>query len=500
MNNKKLEKFAHLLNNQELSVIFNNTTYKNEQLIQIVFNNIRKWNDNGHFFIECGYVLAVGENSFQFLLYILIASVLNLKIILITPKQIEYFYSNDINNEIEFILTFRHLSNCSKKLLYCTLNNDLERVISYYELNINLIGQSTIMFCTSGTTSQFKIAKYQEYILYQNAHLVGNYLGLSAKDRCLCVFNVGYMYGFSVTMSMLIKGGSVVLPTPTISSQVILEYLLHENITLLPIVGGMINSLFDVACGKFFPNLTIINASDKIYVNLVEKILKLAPIFWNNMGQTESGPRIFALPIYSENIHNLQQYSHNGVIALGYPVHKDIMIEIRDDNGQIVQDGKIGELFYKTKFGMIGYLNNIDSIANDWRSSGDLVYKNSNGMVYWVSRKSQSIKFNGIFVNLNLLQISFEEIEFINQAFFVVDDKYNKIYGFFNILNYENRCLSNNEIKIQINNYYIKQFPLYPRLSLIFFLSEFPKTESGKINIHSLLFQARELLNITQEM
>jgi acyl-coenzyme A synthetase/AMP-(fatty) acid ligase len=485
-----MEKFSNLFkHNNRWRVRFNNIEYMARDILHILFGNMKSWECNATSLNKEKYILVVGENSFHYLLFIFLASCFNLKIIITNHKQSSFFDKQNFE-DIEYIISTRKITSSNKKLLLMDINLDLKDESFQIDLSKIKDKQAEIVFCTSGTTGDFKMAMYYEHKLYQNAKIVGDYMEISKNENCLCMFHLGYMYGFSVTMSVLIKGGFVILERSTLMPSAIIEYLVKDSITLLPIIGKIVDELIPhVQKDMFFPELKIINASDKIYVSHVEKIFKLAPIFWNNMGQTEAGPRLFSLKILKND--DIERYSYNGVIALGMPVNDGIKIAVKNESGADCQDGEIGELFYKTKFGMENYLNFKNDSDDKWRSSGDIVCKKDNGIVYWIGRKSQLIKCNGVFINPNLLHVFFEKLPFVASCFFVSDDTSNKIYGFFVIR--KKTCTDKDSILTQINKHYINNFPLYPRIDKIIFLSDFPKTESGKIHIQEL----KELASIS---
>ncbi len=479
------KKFSALLGQSATwQILFNEQIYKAYDIHEIIFANLEKWDYQKLNSPEAGYVLAIGDNSFHYLLYIFLASILGIRIILINSKHLQYFENPDNCLNIKYIISTRKTLSTNKEVLHFETNIKLTRDPVFNRPPINNLEQAEIIFCTSGTTDNFKLVKYYEHNLYINAEMVANYMEFSTHDRCLCMFPLNYMYGFSVTMSMLIKNGFLILEQSAISPQAIVEYLYDERITVLPLIGSIVDNLMPhINNNMFFPNLKVLNASDKITVEQVKKIFKFAPIFWNNMGQTESGPRLFAIKIMKHEENKLKKYSHDNIIALGYPAHKDIKIAIRDEKNIECKDGEIGELNYKTPFAMEGYLNYKNINKGDWISSGDLAFKAKNGLVFFVGRKSQSIKINGTFVNVNLLHFYFKRVSFIKECFFMVD-KNNKICGFFNVdftfVQDENAAVN------LIQEHYKEKFKLYPRISKLSFIKELPKTDSGKIQLKAL--------------
>lgn len=491
-------KFSSLLNSETCwAVEWNNRRFDSRIIKSIIAKNINSWKNIKHEFFKNKYYLVVGDNSLEYLTYVFLASCLGIKIILISRKQIEYFSKNDFSDKIAGVISSGDIEIRKYANIKFDFYLDEKRLITKQSEVIEVDGniEAELVFCTSGTTSEFKMARYRESRLYKNASVVSDYLGLSKDDVCLCMFPFSYMYGFSCTFSTLIRGGRVIFERPTLPALGIIEYIQAENITLLPIVASIVDKLSPHLAGLYFSNLKVINASDKIYVKHADEILRFSPVFWNNMGQTESGPRLFSLKIKSKNRGRLDKLSYNNVIALGRPVDKGVQVKIVNKAGIECAKGEVGELFYNTIFSMEGYLNLFEDklhLSPIWRSSGDLVFEGEQGMVYWVGRKSQLLKVNGIFVNVNLLHRYFDELPYVDSSFFTINEKINEINAYFII---DWKIISDEQaVRSMINSLYAKNFKLYPRISNLYFIDEFPRTESGKIEIKKLNAIASKLL------
>ena len=232
----------------------------------------------------------------------------------------------------------------------------------------------------------------------------------------------------------------------------------------------------------YFENLTILNASDCIYQHHVHDILSICPAFWNNFGQTESGPRIFTLQINHRIMNQSALYSQSGVVALGKPVDPTIHIAILNEEGKECDTPEIGELYYQSPFRMEGYLDTDGSlISKNQIASGDLVYRNEDGNVCWVGRKNEIVKINGKYMNIGLLHQYFDSVDGVKKSYFIYDDK-KGLFGFFVMDNLH----SENDIKDKIISLYKQRFPTYPRICRLIAVEEIPSTLSGKTKYSSL--------------
>ena len=75
-------------------------------------------------------------------------------------------------------------------------------------------------------------------------------------------------------------------------------------------------------------------------------------------------------------------------------------LEVRDDNGRVVNQGEVGELAVKGRVVMRGYLGNADATRNTmtddgWLRTGDLARRSRFGLVEFVGRKKEVINHGG---------------------------------------------------------------------------------------------------------
>lgn len=76
-----------------------------------------------------------------------------------------------------------------------------------------------------------------------------------------------------------------------------------------------------------------------------------------------------------------------------------VMMAVRDEAGNILGPGNEGELWFKSRYTSIRYLNNQvetdKSFQNGWIRTGDLGYYDSNGFVYVVERLKEVFHYFG---------------------------------------------------------------------------------------------------------
>ena len=257
-----------------------------------------------------------------------------------------------------------------------------------------------LVFSTSGTTGKPKRVLCAESRLIGNAAMVAAYLGLQASDRTLCTFPVHFMYGLSTSLCTLLTGGHIdycdFLHPGLLASKV--EQL---GVTVLPVIGDWADGLSErwQQLGYAPQRLLLLNASDRLTLQQAATLLPHATALWNNFGQTESGPRMFAINL--SQIADLDSVSYRGTIAPGFPAFDALELRIAPADDA---DG-CGVLSYRTPYAMLGYLNDDGSITPppEWIASGDLFRRAANGAYLWAGRAAHTIKVNGQFVSLRAL-------------------------------------------------------------------------------------------------
>lgn len=256
-----------------------------------------------------------------------------------------------------------------------------------------------LVFNTSGTTGKPKRVLCAESRLIGNAAMVAGYLGLQASDRTLCTFPVHFMYGLSTSLCTLLTGGHIEY-CDFLHSGLLASKVVEHGITVLPVIGDWADGLSErwQQLGHVPQRLLLLNASDRLTRQQAETLLPHASALWNNFGQTESGPRMFAVDL--SQIEDLGSVTYFGTIAPGFPAFDTLQLRIAGDE----HDG-CGELSYRTPYAMLGYLNDDGSIAPapEWIASGDLFRRAANGAYLWAGRAAHTIKVNGQFVSLRAL-------------------------------------------------------------------------------------------------
>lgn len=282
--------------------------------------------------------------------------------------------------------------------------------------------ESRLVFSTSGTTGKPKRVICAESRLIGNAAMVADYLGLQADDRTLCTFPVHYMYGLSTTLCTLLTGGHIDY-CDFLHPDLLAAKVMASGVTVLPLIGDWADGLAQRWSQARFapPRLLLLNASDRLTQAQARTLLPFGSALWNNFGQTESGPRLFAINL--SQIADLDSVTYRGTIAPGFPAFAQLELHIAHSDDI---DG-CGVLSYRSPYAMLGYLNDDGSVTppDDWIASGDLFRRAANGAYLWAGRAAHTIKVNGQFVSLRALAddlLSYQTVTGVGYARGQVDE------------------------------------------------------------------------------
>ena len=333
--------------------------------------------------------------------------------------------------------------------------------------------KAQFVFCTSGSTGKAKRVVHCETGLVNNALVVSNYLGLTQTDSSYCVFPMQYMYGLSTTLCAL-HSGSEISYGEFVSPSLVASYAMKNHVTVLPILGEWSYELSQVWLSGFEPNrLILLNASDRLLQSQALEVMPWATAFWNNLGQTESGPRIFALEL--KQFTDLNEVCHNNTVSVGYPGDESIKVKLVNKS----VDTGVGNLYYKTPFKMVGYLLDCGEVQSveAFSDSGDLFKQDEQGRWHWVTRSSHTIKVNGELVPLTSLTNKILNFEAVSGVGYVTNKKGE-------LCTFVESSDVNEALHTELTS--LMTHTLRGKRSRVSLVPKLPRTENGKLDLSEL--------------
>ena len=359
-----------------------------------------------------------------------------------------------------------------EKAFFVETNSDI------FKLNHNDIFKdkfcetSSIIF-TSGTTSKPKGVKLtHKNILTATSNIV-KMINLQTNDIEINSLSLSHSFGLGCLHAIFLQSATALFFKNTINLKEILKYGKQEcatgfvgvPATFYQIINSFTELLSSIQSIRYFLTNTAPMKKESIL-----KIINSFPKsnFYTYYGLTEASRSTFLL--FNDNLEKLESV---GKTPSG------VEIKILNDDGKILLDEQIGEIYIKGDHVIENYWNNTKadkSIVDGWLKTGDLGYFDSDGFLFLKSRKDDLINVAGEKFVPEEVELVIKEIPEISEA--AVIGIPNELFGQLPIAFVE----KNNEIESSlILNHCIQKLERFKIPTKIIFLDEIPKTDSGKI-------------------
>ncbi len=330
---------------------------------------------------------------------------------------------------------------------------------------------------TSGTTGSPKGVTLSHGNLSSNVRSIQQYLQLNAADRVLNVLPFYYSYGNSVLHTHLAVGGTLVLENSLLYPHNVLTTLAQERATGFSGVPStyaiLLNRIrlenYDLSSLRYMTQ-----AGGAMAPALIERLRKLVPHvrFFVMYGQTEATARLAWLP--PEMLDRKP-----GSIGIAIP---GVRLELRDEQGRPVPVGETGEIWATGENIMQGYWRDPEKtrkvLQDGWLKTGDLAHCDEDGYFYIDGRSADMIKTGANRVSPKEIEEVILELEGVQEVAVVgVPDE---LLG--QVIKAVVVPAPGAQIGLkQIRAHCWKQLAMYKVPKLIEFVSELPKTASGKV-------------------
>lgn len=339
---------------------------------------------------------------------------------------------------------------------------------------------------TSGTTGPSKGVVLTHSNILANVRSVVQYLKLTSKDSILTILSFFYSYGNSVLLTHLAVGAKVVIENNFIFPNKVVENLQKVRPTGFSGVPStfyvLLNrSTFPKQDWTFFRYVT--QAGGAMQPDTIKELERIMPgvDLYIMYGQTEGSARLSYL-----NPALLK--SKIGSVGQGIP---GVKLRLVDDSGGEVQPGEVGEIIARGDNVMRGYLEDeaatSQALRDGWLYTGDLAKIDSEGFFYIVGRKKDIIKTAGYRVSPNEIE---EVLARLPEVYDVA------VVGLADNMLGEAivACIVKNKEDLNVEDlikHCRQNLSFYKVPKKIIFLSELPRTDSGKIRYNVL----REICN-----
>ncbi|MGP7819697.1 o-succinylbenzoate--CoA ligase [Niallia sp. 01092] len=342
---------------------------------------------------EKDYIGFLVKNDLQTVITLLSLHIIGAKAVLLNNRltsdelifQLKDAQATFLLTEKTFVQTIQQIK---EELPLCIIHK--EDISSYTfeqpveKKEVSLQETCTIMY-TSGTTGFPKgvIQSYGNH--WWSAVGSALNLGLHEKDVWLCALPLFHISGYSILMRSLVYGIKIVLHDH-FSIEKVIDDIDKEKVTMMSVVTTMLKKL-ESAVDGMFPSYfrCMLLGGGPASIDIIKNCLhKGIPVYYS-YGMTETSSQIVTLP---------PEDSVRKVGSAGKPLFPS-QIKIVNETGEEVSENTAGEIIVHGPNVSKGYLNKGPNTVNGWFHTGDIGYKDSEGFLYVLDRRSDLIISGG---------------------------------------------------------------------------------------------------------
>jgi len=361
-------------------------------------------------------------------------------------------------------ISFAGINKININLLYLT-SDSFDVDFRYNET------KTAIIMFTSGASGKPKAVELSFSNLIQSAKIGNKYLKQTKEDRWLASLPFYHIGGFSIIFRALIFGTEIILPN-NLKLQSIIQTINQLKPTLISLVSSQMSELLKNNIHPDDELRHVLLGGGFIDSNLMREALHKG---WNVSkvyGSTETSSFVTVL---SPDEFKVKPES------VGKPIPPNEII-IYDENRNELPNNTEGEIAIKSPAVMKGYLKDDTATKNKLFNgvylTGDIGYKDPEGYIHVVNRRSDLIVTGGENVNpaeLEEMIMKFSKVKEV--CVFGIDDVTwgQKIAAV--IVSQTSEKFEIEELEDFLKNK-IASFKIPKQ---IFFVDELPKTELGKI-------------------
>ena len=236
---------------------------------------------------------------------------------------------------------------------------------------------------SSGSTGAPKIVLRSRAQVEAGVRIHSTAVGMHADDRVLALVPLSHSYGFnSVMTGALLAGASIVLPAST-HPRGVAQTVETKGVTLFPgpaIFFDMMNRFLQSAGPALRTVRACIAVGDITSGDTWQTFTTSFGVpLWQSYGASEAGPVL---------LNRVGDIDAEGRMALG-TVYPEVEVSLRDEDGQPVADGVVGEIVARSPAVALGYQGEGDGasrIEGDLFYSGDLGVRQPDGVVHFAGR------------------------------------------------------------------------------------------------------------------
>ena len=248
-----------------------------------------------------------------------------------------------------------------------------------------------VIIYTSGTTGRPKGAMLTQGNLLHNIESCRKILEAEELDRFVLLLPMFHSFMLTVcNLLPLILGGSVVLIRSLHPPKNVMLEIVRHQATVMPAIPAFFRAMLHDSVPKDLPLRAAISGAAPLPVETLNAFNEKFPFpLIEGYGLSEASPVVSFNPLRGPWVAG----------SIGRPV-PDVEVSVRNEAGEELADGEIGEICVRGGNVMAGYWNRPDetekSIRGGWLYTGDIGYRREDGYAFITDRKKDMLLVNGI--------------------------------------------------------------------------------------------------------
>jgi len=304
-------------------------------------------------------------------------------------------------------------------------------------------------------------------------------LKIRESDRFFSVAKLFFAYGLGngLYFPLAVGGTSILWPGPP-SPQNVFAVIERHRPTLFFSVPSNYAALMDFHPQNGNFNLSSIrlgiSAGEALPASLCERFSnRFGFEILDGIGSTE------ALHIFVSNSPGDVRHGSSGRVVPGFEA------QILDDQGQPVPTGEIGTLWIHTDAACAAYWNRHERskqiIKGHWISTGDKFHQDSDGYYWFDGRADDMLKVSGVWVSPSEIESVLIEHSAVAEVAVVANKDKDGLPKPVAWVVLREGFIGNAEMASTLQEFVVSRLPKYKRPRCVEFVSELPKTATGKI-------------------
>lgn len=259
---------------------------------------------------------------------------------------------------------------------------------------------------SSGSTGRPKGIQIAHRNLAEGADIIAEYLGTGEDDRIGCMLSFNFDYGMNQIWQTIRKGCTLVLHELALPND-LFAMMSKERITVLPVMPVFLTKMFDRRLKvdpsryDFSPLRYVCSTGGRLSADMIEDMRRAFPAakIYSMFGLTEAFRSTYLDPAELD--------ARPASVGKAIP---DCQVMVLDEKGDECAPNVVGELVHRGATVTKGYWRDPVNTAKVFRThprfpgetlvfSGDKVYRDAQGFLFFVARADDMIKTKGFRVS-----------------------------------------------------------------------------------------------------